>query len=358
MSAFRVCKTYLERSLEGKCERNPSRGEPRPRQVLHQSGCSCAHHREIKSRWLKVFPILLGDARLHANSSRGVGMMFDGDDNGAMFARKSTRVKSFAFKTIENPLSRFGGKRGEIRVYNVRAAYKGGGRGRRTRPRGDITIASLALFAERAEGCDCRRSSSCCWSSCWWHSRPTAGWSVGTASSARRTAKVSFSRKNKIIYPRVSADRDEAVHRRAARATNNTKQGDMGLSTMSLKQATDNVNRYCTCNENICNCCRDFHIPLVQLKGPGNYRGAENESVADGEADAPRRSRLSARALCRFAFYTKKWRSKRRSRALLTKRQGIPQSCDFRLRLAAVPARWQFGSPAELWRQHINQHDR
>ncbi|TGZ49864.1 Replicase polyprotein 1a [Temnothorax longispinosus] len=43
------------------------------------------------------------------------------------------------------------------------------------------------------------------------------------------------------------------------------------LTTMSLKQATDSVNRYCTCNENICNCCRDFHIPLVQLKGPGNY---------------------------------------------------------------------------------------
>ncbi|KAH0951150.1 hypothetical protein HN011_005243 [Eciton burchellii] len=69
-------------------------------------------------------------------------------------------------------------------------------------------------------------------------------------------------------YGRV-IDRDETVHRRAVRATNNTKPNGMGLSTMSLKQATDNVNRYCTCNENICNCCRDFHIPLVQLKGPG-----------------------------------------------------------------------------------------
>ncbi|XP_011498075.1 PREDICTED: protein PFC0760c [Ceratosolen solmsi marchali] len=40
-------------------------------------------------------------------------------------------------------------------------------------------------------------------------------------------------------------------------------------SSTSLKQATENVNKYCTCNENICNCCRDFHIPLVQLSGPG-----------------------------------------------------------------------------------------
>ncbi|XP_058791266.1 myb-like protein O [Phymastichus coffea] len=38
---------------------------------------------------------------------------------------------------------------------------------------------------------------------------------------------------------------------------------------ISLKQAAENVNKYCVCNENICNCCRDFHIPLVQLSGPG-----------------------------------------------------------------------------------------
>ncbi|GAB1863318.1 DUF4773 domain-containing protein [Camponotus japonicus] len=67
-------------------------------------------------------------------------------------------------------------------------------------------------------------------------------------------------------YGRV-IDHDE-IHR-VARAADNTKYSDMSLSTMSLKQAADSVNRYCTCNENICNCCRDFHIPVVQLKGPG-----------------------------------------------------------------------------------------
>ncbi|XP_029166434.1 protein PFC0760c-like [Nylanderia fulva] len=69
-------------------------------------------------------------------------------------------------------------------------------------------------------------------------------------------------------YGRV-IDRDEMTHRIARAANSTNKSGDMGLSTMSLKQATDSVNRYCTCNENICNCCRDFHIPVVQLKGPG-----------------------------------------------------------------------------------------
>ncbi|XP_012346363.1 coiled-coil domain-containing protein 1-like isoform X2 [Apis florea] len=49
----------------------------------------------------------------------------------------------------------------------------------------------------------------------------------------------------------------------------NAREDNLGISTLSLKQATDDVNRYCTCNENICNCCRDFHIPLVQLQGPG-----------------------------------------------------------------------------------------
>ncbi|XP_014467433.1 PREDICTED: acidic leucine-rich nuclear phosphoprotein 32-related protein 1-like [Dinoponera quadriceps] len=69
-------------------------------------------------------------------------------------------------------------------------------------------------------------------------------------------------------YGRV-IDRNEVAHRRVVRTVDNSKQSDMSLSTMSLKQATDSVNRYCTCNENICNCCRDFHIPVVQLKGPG-----------------------------------------------------------------------------------------
>nr|XP_031839879.1 coiled-coil domain-containing protein 1 [Nomia melanderi] len=56
---------------------------------------------------------------------------------------------------------------------------------------------------------------------------------------------------------------------RSISSGNGSRQGNIGISTLSLKQATDNVNRYCTCNENICNCCRDFHIPLVQLQGPG-----------------------------------------------------------------------------------------
>ncbi|XP_076760830.1 uncharacterized protein LOC143429210 isoform X2 [Xylocopa sonorina] len=55
----------------------------------------------------------------------------------------------------------------------------------------------------------------------------------------------------------------------AVRNASDSNESNLGISTLSLKQATDNVNRYCTCNENICNCCRDFHIPLVQLQGPG-----------------------------------------------------------------------------------------
>ncbi|XP_033356324.1 mitotic apparatus protein p62-like [Bombus vosnesenskii] len=69
-------------------------------------------------------------------------------------------------------------------------------------------------------------------------------------------------------YGRV-IERDEKAEDRAIRDVSGSEQSNVGISTLSLKQATDNVNRYCTCNENICNCCRDFHIPLVQLQGPG-----------------------------------------------------------------------------------------
>ncbi|XP_066598029.1 aspartic and glutamic acid-rich protein-like [Prorops nasuta] len=70
-------------------------------------------------------------------------------------------------------------------------------------------------------------------------------------------------------YGRV-IDRDEIseIKHRAVRAAKIVS-AFPGMSSISLKQATDSVNKYCTCNEIICNCCRDFHIPLVQLKGPG-----------------------------------------------------------------------------------------
>ncbi|KAJ8682029.1 hypothetical protein QAD02_017821 [Eretmocerus hayati] len=37
----------------------------------------------------------------------------------------------------------------------------------------------------------------------------------------------------------------------------------------TLKQATDSVNKYCTCNDVICNCCRDLELPVFKLPGPG-----------------------------------------------------------------------------------------
>ncbi|XP_046601260.1 otolith matrix protein OMM-64 [Neodiprion lecontei] len=67
-------------------------------------------------------------------------------------------------------------------------------------------------------------------------------------------------------YARV-IDRHEVTSlHRVIRAT---KQSNVGVSTISLKQATDNVNKYCTCNDNICNCCRNFDVPFLQLKGAG-----------------------------------------------------------------------------------------
>lgn len=30
-----------------------------------------------------------------------------------------------------------------------------------------------------------------------------------------------------------------------------------------------NSNRYCSCNMKLCNCCREFNLPVVSLQGPG-----------------------------------------------------------------------------------------
>lgn len=29
------------------------------------------------------------------------------------------------------------------------------------------------------------------------------------------------------------------------------------------------ANRYCACSDLMCNCCRDFSLPVVPIKGPG-----------------------------------------------------------------------------------------
>jgi len=30
-------------------------------------------------------------------------------------------------------------------------------------------------------------------------------------------------------------------------------------------------NRYCACSDLMCNCCRDFSLPVVPIKGPGKH---------------------------------------------------------------------------------------
>ncbi|GJQ68809.1 hypothetical protein Trydic_g5069 [Trypoxylus dichotomus] len=55
--------------------------------------------------------------------------------------------------------------------------------------------------------------------------------------------------------------------------------GSHNVRTTSLKKKhtklnhkvrqQDTINRYCSCNTKLCNCCREFDIPVVSLKGPG-----------------------------------------------------------------------------------------
>ncbi|KAK0168699.1 hypothetical protein PV327_002475 [Microctonus hyperodae] len=83
-------------------------------------------------------------------------------------------------------------------------------------------------------------------------------------------------------YGRVIDHDNHNLRRDVESSQGRARQEYLGVSIMSLKQATENVNKYCNCNENVCNCCRDFNIPLVALKGPGcaslQYR--DNDSLA------------------------------------------------------------------------------
>ncbi|XP_022915627.1 otolith matrix protein OMM-64-like [Onthophagus taurus] len=57
----------------------------------------------------------------------------------------------------------------------------------------------------------------------------------------------------------------EGSHLRGARrAVASTK-----LSHKNRQTDQNQPNRYCSCNAKLCNCCRDFNIPVVSLRGPG-----------------------------------------------------------------------------------------
>ena len=37
----------------------------------------------------------------------------------------------------------------------------------------------------------------------------------------------------------------------------------------SNKYRQSDINRHCSCSTKLCNCCREFNIPVVALQGPG-----------------------------------------------------------------------------------------
>lgn len=66
------------------------------------------------------------------------------------------------------------------------------------------------------------------------------------------------------------------------------------------------LNRYCTCTEAECNCCREFKLPLVSVRGPGcaslRYLGKNRMSIAIKYGDITLTSRTisgrKARPVC------------------------------------------------------------
>ncbi|XP_038208358.1 uncharacterized protein LOC119829753 [Zerene cesonia] len=57
----------------------------------------------------------------------------------------------------------------------------------------------------------------------------------------------------------------------ASKNINKRKNNNKGLRNKDddIKIEESSLNRYCKCSESLCNCCRDFAVPVVNLNGPG-----------------------------------------------------------------------------------------
>lgn len=99
----------------------------------------------------------------------------------------------------------------------------------------------------------------------------------------------------------------------AVGATTNSEENN--VSALDVDDITDTpvniddahpLNRYCTCNEAECNCCREFKLPLVSVRGPGcaslRYLGKNRMSIAIKYGDITLTSRTisgrKARPVC------------------------------------------------------------
>ena len=81
-----------------------------------------------------------------------------------------------------------------------------------------------------------------------------------------------ISRNNKIFNLNVPNQRLDWNNLFAdSRALHNTKSAitrKHGKITHKRRQDST-TNKYCSCSTKICNCCREFNIPVVSLQGPG-----------------------------------------------------------------------------------------
>lgn len=100
---------------------------------------------------------------------------------------------------------------------------------------------------------------------------------------------------NPIVSPVVSVEENNSV----------ALESEITESPVNIDDAHP-LNRYCTCNEQECNCCREFKLPLVSVRGPGcaslRYLGKNRMSIAIKYGDITLTSRTisgrKARPVC------------------------------------------------------------
>lgn len=76
---------------------------------------------------------------------------------------------------------------------------------------------------------------------------------------------------NEVLDPVIE---DSVAVKPAAEAPSNVADEVAGAITNEVDKPVNNddpnpINKYCTCSEAQCKCCRDFSIPLIPVRGPG-----------------------------------------------------------------------------------------
>jgi hypothetical protein len=85
------------------------------------------------------------------------------------------------------------------------------------------------------------------------------------------------------VYEVTTASTTASVEDNSVEVSSSTS-AEVSTETVANEDDANPINRYCKCTSFECDCCRDFSLPLVPIKGPGcaNIRYLEGDRMSIG----------------------------------------------------------------------------